>query len=41
LNYYKNSLKLKYTPEAEFNYNFVKNKLDELKKKVQSQENKN
>ncbi len=37
LDFYKNSMKIKYTKEAEENYDFVKKKLEELKKKQEDQ----
>jgi len=40
LDYYKNSLKIKYSKDAEFNYNFVKEKLDKLNKKLEEQKKK-
>ena len=40
LDFYKNSMKIKYTKEAEENYDFVKNKLEELKKKQENQKKK-
>ncbi|MDQ7022056.1 MAG: hypothetical protein Q9M97_00725 [Candidatus Gracilibacteria bacterium] len=40
LKYYTISMKLKYTKNTEFNYNFVKNKLDELKKLKEEEEEK-
>ena len=37
VDFYKNSLKLKYDPRTEYNYNFIKEKLKKLKKKQEEE----
>ena len=41
VDFYKNSLKLKYDPRTEYNYNFVLDKLKKLKKKQEEGEEEN
>ena len=40
VDFYKNSLKLKYDPRTEYNYNFVLDKLKKLKKKLEEEKKK-